>query len=326
MTTQDAPAVPTPAAPEATGFGTVYARRGSIRPQQYIQVDSSQLSPVLSRPPLTEYLGRLWQRRHFIMADSRARVEAGSRTNVLGKVWLVLRPLLDGAVYFMVFGMLLGASRGIENFVGYLLIGVFLFQFTVRSLNNGARSISASRTLIRSFAFPRASLPIASIVREVLSFVPVLVTLIVLVLALPYVMPVINPGGDPITAHVTWRWLLVPGVLALQVAMATGLALIAARIVSRVPDFLQLVSIGTRFWLYGSAVFFSLDRFSNLPTVQAIMQVNPMFIVLDMTRDCLLYGITPEWTSWALLGAWSGVLLVGGMVFFWLGEESYGSA
>ena len=308
------------------GYGTLYAQKGGYRPRAVVAVEGSELTRVLSRPPMAEYLRRLLRRRHFIMADARAKVEAGNRTNLLGSVWLVLNPLLDGIVYFAIFGLILQSSRGIENFPGYLIIGVFLFQFTTRCLVQGSRSVISGKSMIRSFAFPRASLPVATIIRETLSFVPALITMLVLVLAMPSLMPALNPNADAIELHVTWRWLLLPLIFALQFALNLGLALFTARLTARIPDLTQVISIVVRFWLYGSAVFFSIDRFAAFPAMQDLMRVNPMYIVLDMARDSLLYSTTPSWTSWTLLSVWAIGLLVAGMVFFWRGEESYGAA
>lgn len=270
------------------------------------------LRSVGRRPSLPAYLRQLWGRRHFIVADSQARVTNSTRQLLLGNGWLVLKPLLDAVVYLLIFGWLLQTNRGIENFIGYLVVGVFMFGFTARCLNSGASSVAGGRNLIRSFTFPRVSLPIATVLRETLNTFPGLITMMVLVLAIP-------PH-----AEVTWRWLLFPAVFILQILFNLGIAMIAARLVAKVKDISNLISFFTRFWLYGSAVFFSYDRFIDHPVILELMKINPMFQVLDISRDLLLYGETPEARSWLVLGAWTvGALLLGFLVF-WRGEESYG--
>ncbi|WP_158277187.1 ABC transporter permease [Serinibacter arcticus] len=295
----------------------------STRPRHVVVVPTDDLSPVLARPPLPVYLRRLWHRRHFVVADSRARVVSSNRANLLGSIWLVLNPLLDGAVYFVLFGLVLTGSRGIENYPGYLIVGVFLFQFTIQCLVQGSRAISGGRPLIRSFSFPRAVLPVAVVVRQVIRFLPALITMLVLVMLLPVALPSMA-DGDPVRQPLAWTWLLLPVVLVLQLLLSTGLALVAARVTARIPDLTQIIAILARFWLYASAVFFSIDRFADYPVLHAVMQVNPMYLVLDAARDLLLYATVPSAGTWAGLTAWSVGLLVVGTVWFWRGEESYG--
>jgi len=285
-----------------------------VRGVQVVPVDCAGLRPVVHRPPLGEYLRLLWQRRHFVWADARARTLSESRRFLLGQVWMVLRPVLDAGVYLVIFGLVMHSNRGIENFLGYLIIGVFMFGFTTGAITSGSQSITSGRALVRSFSFPRAALPVAEVTRQVLRFVPTLGAMLLLVVVIP-------PG-----ARLSWRWLLLPLVLTLQVVLATGLVLLTARLVTKVPDLSQVISMLTRFWMYGSAVMFSFERFVHHPTVLAVVEANPMFQVLDITRDCLLYARTPSLSSWAILAAWAVVALVGGLVFFWRGEESYGAA
>jgi len=270
------------------------------------------LREIGTRPPLVDYLSQLWGRRHFIVADSRARAQTSNRQMLLGSAWLVLKPLLDGLAFYLIFALLLKTDRGVENFVGFLLIGVFMFQFTQRCLTTGAASVTSNRGLIRSFTFPRASLPIAGVLRELFSTGPVLLTMAVLIVTIP-------PH-----AEITWRWLLFPAVLALQTMFNLGLAFFAGRIIFRVPDLNHAISFLTRFWIYGSGVFFSLDHFVNHAGLLHVMQLNPLFVILDITRDLLLYGITPSTGSWITLTLWATVLPLAGLVFFWRGEESYG--
>jgi teichoic acid transport system permease protein len=277
-------------------------------------VGADRLSRVGARPPLGRYLAALWDRRHFLWADARARAASGTRETMLGTVWLVLRPVLDGLAYFLLFGLLMSSSRGIPNFLGYLIVGVFLFSFTTQCVTAGAASVLNGRNLVRAFAFPRAALPIAVVLREALTMVPTLVAMTVLVLVLP-------PGEN-----VTWRIVLIPGVLALQAVFCTGLALLLARVTAAFPDMRLIIGLSMRFWLYGSAVFFSFDKLVEHPTLVSVLEANPMFMVLDMARDCLLYGVSPAGSTWLALSAWAVGSLVVGFLVFWQAEESYGRA
>lgn len=277
-----------------------------------VRVDGGRLGRVGARPGLLQYIASLWAFRHFILFDSRSRIAGATSMNALGRAWLVLNPILDGTAYFLVFGLLLGTGRGIPNFLGYLIVGVFLFRYTTQAMVAGSRSISGNLSIVRAFRFPRATLTIATNIRELLLFGPTLVTMILLVLVLPQ------------AETITWRWLLLVPLLAVQTAFNIGLSLLLARVVARWPDVANLISFGTRIWLYLSAVFFSVDRFASHPVMVTAMHLNPMYCVLDIARQSLLYGRDAEPARWLVLLAWTAVVLAVGIVVFWQAEEKYG--
>ena len=74
------------------------------------------LRPSALRPPLLTYIRQLWQRRHFILTFATARNVAMYTEARLGQLWQVLTPLLNAGVYFLIFGVLLGTSRGVPNY------------------------------------------------------------------------------------------------------------------------------------------------------------------------------------------------------------------
>jgi hypothetical protein len=114
------------------------------------------LRPSSARPRLVPYLVKVWQRRHFILAYATARNVSMYTEARLGQLWQVLTPLLNSAVYYLIFGVLFKANRGISNYTAYLVTGVFIFAFTERSIVVGSTVMRANITLIRALHFPRA--------------------------------------------------------------------------------------------------------------------------------------------------------------------------
>ncbi len=114
-----------------------------------------------ARPSLPEYVRQLWERRHFISAFASAKLTAQYSQAKLGQVWQVVTPLLNALVYYLIFGLLIGTSRGVEDYVPFLVTGVFIFTFTQSSVMAGTRAISGNLGLVRALHFPRACLPIS---------------------------------------------------------------------------------------------------------------------------------------------------------------------
>jgi len=107
-----------------------------------------------ARPSLRRYIAMLWQRRHFIWGFATARSVSMYTEARLGQLWQVLTPLLNAGVYYLIFGLLFEASRGVENYAAFLLAGVFVFAFTERSIVTGSNVMRANLQLIRALYFP----------------------------------------------------------------------------------------------------------------------------------------------------------------------------
>lgn len=270
------------------------------------------LTLVGGRPPLPEYLRQVWQRRSFIYALARFRIEAENQQNRLGMAWVVLKPLLNAGLYGTIFGVLLASGRP-PHFVEFLVIGVFLFEFFATSFTSGAKSITTNTALVQSLAFPRMALPVAVVLQRLLQFVPMLAIMVVAVAAF----------GHPVSVG----WLLLVPLTALLFLFNTGLALVAARLTVHVRDLNNLLPFLTRITFYTTGIFFSIEqRFADDPLVLRIASFVPLHEFLTLARGILLddpaFEAPPEF--WWYACAWSITVLVVGVLFFWSAEERYG--
>ncbi|GAA3073364.1 MULTISPECIES: ABC transporter permease [Actinomycetes] len=289
-----------------------------------VQLDGSSLVRVGARPRLLDYIQRLWAFRHFIIYDSHSKVQTANSNDAMGRVWMVVNPILSGLAYFLVFGLLLDLSRGISNFIGYLIIGVFMFRYTTSAVSSGASSMVSNQSVVQAFNFPRASLPFAINVRELFANVPMLIVMALLVITIGDI-PLADTPPTPVS--VDWLWLFIFPVLALNFLLSTGLGMLLARAVSAYTDVKHMISFGMRIWFYTSAVFFTVDRFAGSPGgeyIEFVMYHNPMFCVLDIIRSTWLYGEMADPYRWVVLTVSSVSIFIIGFLVFWHGEEKYG--
>jgi teichoic acid transport system permease protein len=308
----------------------------------------NNLLPSAARPPVLAYLRQLWRRHQFIVAFATARNIAMYTEARLGQLWQVLTPLLNVAVYYLIFGVILHTSKG--NFISFLVIGVFVFNFTQRAFISASTVITASLPLIRALQFPRASLPLAYVIIELQQMFLSMAVLIVIVLA----------TGEP----VTWYWLLAIPVLLLQTIFNVGVGLFVARLGSQVNDFSQLLPFLLRTWMYLSGVMFSIANLTNISSkFKAILQLNPAALYITLMRNAMLLtqresfpGSKPTnarlctlWKHlpsnapnkllelsaycpatanpahyWYYAVGWAVLALVVGFFFFWRAEAKYG--
>jgi teichoic acid transport system permease protein len=273
------------------------------------------LSVAGERPTLTAYTRKLWSYRHFISAYANAKLIATFSTARLGRVWQLLTPLTNAAVYFLIFGVIVGTNRGIPNFIAYLCAGLFVFSFTSTVVQSGTQAITGNLGLIRALHFPRACLPIAVTLTQFQNLLSSIAVLVVIVLV----------TGEPLTLE----WLLLLPALLLQSVFSAGLALGLARLGAKMTDLKQVMPFVLRTWMYGSGVLYSVDLFvKHLPHWLAmVVQANPMLVYIELVRHALLEGapMTSSATQlWVLGIAWALIAALGGYVYFWRGEREYG--
>lgn len=272
---------------------------------------SSGLGPVSARPPLPSYLRQVAQRWPFIHAMATSQLDARHGKDRLGSAWLILTPLLNAGTYFVIFGLLLNTRRDIDNFVGFLVIGVFLFQYTSSTMNEGSRIILANRKIVQSLNFPRMILPVSLVMRQLLAFIPALIVMVVIIFAVP-------PH-----AQLSWRWLEMIPLLAVQTLFNLGVVLILARIVAKVSDIGNVLQFVTRALMYFSGIFYSFDRFAGSPRVMMVLELNPVAAFLTIARNNLLYNAPSDPKLWLVALGWSIPLFVIGVVVFWRAELEY---
>ncbi|MGO1568647.1 MAG: ABC transporter permease, partial [Brachybacterium sp.] len=217
-----------------------------------------------------------------------------------------------GKSHYVIFGLILKTDRGLENFPAFLLIGVLMFRSTATAISSGANSLRGSRSMIKAFTFPRASIPISNVLQSALTAVFTMGAMCVAIILVP-------PHAFP---QLTWL-LLIP-IFLLHTLVNLGITLITARIGFYFPDLSSMMSVISRFLMYGSGVMFPLSRFIEPGLVMDLVSLNPLYRIIGMTRTALIDGEVPALESWLTVLAWGIFLVTAGFIFFWRKEASYG--
>ncbi|MFD5163547.1 ABC transporter permease [Streptomyces hawaiiensis] len=270
-----------------------------------------------ARPSLPEYVRRLWARRHFITAFATAKLTAQYSQAKLGQVWQVMTPLLNAAVYYFIFGVLLGTKHGVPDYIPFLVTGVFIWTFTQSSIMAGTRAISGNLGLVRALHFPRAALPISFCLQQLQQLLFSMGALVVILLCF----------GVPVRAS----WLLALPALFLQFTFNAGVSMVMARMGAKTPDIAQLMPFVLRTWMYVSGVMWSIDKLAqkdSLPHVVTLaLAANPAAVYIDLMRFSLIDSFHASQLPahvWLLAVGWALVAGVGGFIYFWKAEETYG--
>lgn len=270
----------------------------------YYLVSSASLGSVSDDSTLAGHLRSLWDFRYFILADAKFRAFRTNQDYRLWKAWLVVYPLLEALLYGVMFGMVLRASRGIDNYVGYLLLGICLFNLMSRMTSSGLGLVRGSLQVIRSFQFPAAAVVLSNSLRQFLDSLPSIGVAVVAAL-------VFQSGN-----HFSFQLLGIVPVVILAAVFGTGCMFLAARMTAFVPDVKAIAELFIRAWLFMSAVFYPIERFEGFGALYTVVRNNPAFVYMDSVRSIVLEGQLPSLMDWLIMTIWAfGTLVVGFLVF-----------
>jgi teichoic acid transport system permease protein len=256
-----------------------------------------------------DYLADVWNRREFALEVPLGQLRAQHMNTFLGNLWHVLNPLLVMGVYYVLFGIILNSVNRIPNFLAFLAVGVFTFTYTQRTVTAGASSVFANSGIIRAIYFPRAILPLQTVIFQTLAFIPAVLTMLVVTM-LNGVLP-------------TPWWLLLIPLYVVQLLFNLGATLITARIGDTYRDFANVLPHFFRILIYLSGTMYSVDRFINSALAQRLFELNPMYSFISLARGAVL-GTPTTIGMYLSVAGWTVSLLVIGFLYFRAGEHAYG--
>ena len=270
-----------------------------------------------SLPPVGAYMREFWSRKRFSLELARFADKAEYLESNLGKVWLVLNPLLLAFVYFLLVTVLRGGSDKAHGFttLAHILIGLFTFYFAQNVISDGAQSITSGGRLILNQAFPRTLLPLSSAIRSFWQYIPTIPVYIVVVVIGKFFIPKAD-------IHIfSWALLWIPYVTFCLALTAFGMALIFATMNVYFRDTSKLLSYTTRIWLYASPVLWLPEMLHGWH--RAILYVNPLGPALSATAEIWIRGHQPTLAQIIGLAFWAVIAMIFGGYFFISRERDF---
>jgi ABC-type polysaccharide/polyol phosphate export permease len=245
-------------------------------------------------------------RRYRFLFEQLVRREMRQKYagSALGVVWYVVNPLVLMGAYTLMFGLLI--PQGIPDYPIFLMVGLIVWTFFSQSLLAAAPSPIDQAGLVRKARFPRETIPAASVVVQLVTFLVVLVVLVPIALA--------------IRGTASWALLLLPVLLAGTFAFVLGCCLAVAALHAHFRDVSPIVSAVLLPWFFLSPIFFQAGQFGFVernPWVGTILDwVNPVAPFIEATRRVIYGGVTPGFGRLLYVIAGGVLVLVCGRLIF----------
>jgi ABC-type polysaccharide/polyol phosphate export permease len=246
-------------------------------------------------------LGRLgaelWASRSLIAMLARKDFFVRYRRASFGLLWAVGLPVFQAAVLAVVFSQVVRIETG-PPYVVFLFAAYVPWSYFSLTLGAAATAIVDNSGLASKIYFPRAALPLTTVLTNLYGSAVTLAVLLGLTVAY-------GVGIGPAVV------LLVPAV-ALLVMLTGSMSLLASATHVYFRDVRYVTQAAMTVWFYVTPVLYPLDRVPG--GIAPLVKLNPMTGVVELFRAATV-GADPGWLpTVAVSVVWSLACLAGALV------------
>jgi lipopolysaccharide transport system permease protein len=221
------------------------------------------------------------------------------RGSVLGIFWSLLNPLMLMVVYTAVFSIIVRVKiPGSVPYPVFLLAGLVPWNAFAQSLTNATTSVVDNAGIVRKVYFPLEILPVSAVLSASVNFLISLALLVVIALVFG--------------VHLGLSLLVLPVLIALQIAFTIGLGCLLAAGNVFFRDVQYFLSVLLTVWFFGTPIVYSLDL---VPArLRPVFEANPMAWLVSSYQAVWAYGRWPRWSFLAAYGLVAVAVLVVGLL------------
>lgn len=217
------------------------------------------------------------------------------RGSVLGFLWSIMNPLVMTVVYTAAFTYILRIRT--EAFVFYLLLGLLAWTFFASSASMAAGAIADNGGVMRSVFFPRAILPFATVLFNLIQYLLTAAVFLPVMLVYHHVAP-----AAPM--------LLFPVFLALQVVFTFGVALMLATATAFFRDVRHLLEIALAVMFWTTPIIYEMSLVPERLRLPILL--SPMTSYVRGYQQIFYYREWPDASVWLVATLYAiGAFLVG---------------
>lgn len=230
------------------------------------------------------------------------------KQTLMGVAWAFVVPLAGMLVFTMVFTRAVQVEAGMP-YPLFAYAGLLLWTLVAAALRSATTSLTLNHALVTKVPFPRAVLPLASVVVALVDFLVGAVLLVGLM---------IYYGVTPDAGL-----FLVPLIVAVTLVLTAGLALLLALANLFYRDVAFILGLGLTLWMFLSSVVYPVELVGG--RLGAALRWNPLNPILDSFRASL-FGGPPGVAGLGAAAAGSVVILLIGIVLFHRLEPRFAEA
>lgn len=240
----------------------------------------------------------LYKYRELLKTNIKKEIRGKYKNSFLGVLWSFLNPLLQIAVYALVFPFILKNTQ--DNYVIFLCCGLIPWAFFSTTISRSAFTMVENGNIIKKVYFPREILPISVVTSETVNFLISTIIIIVFVIF----------GGIGLSKYI----MLYPIVLLAQYLLLIAISLIVSSISIYIRDLQHLIGVALQLLFYAAPIVYTPDSIPE--QFKWILKCNPMTYIISGYRNIFYNQTMIELKPLLILIGCSVVACVIGYIIF----------
>ncbi|MCC8022290.1 MAG: ABC transporter permease [Clostridiales bacterium] len=230
--------------------------------------------------------------RYLLIELVRKNIRLKYRNSWLGIFWTILQPLLNMMVLTMVFSGLFGRenSASVICYPVYLLSGRLIFEFFTQSTKRALRSFRENAAIVKKVYVPKYMYPLSGVLSNYVTFGISLVVLFVVTIF--FKLTGFSNGG---AIQLTYRVLFIVVPLLILLLLSIGVGLILSTLAVYFRDIEYIYDVLSTLLFYLCPIIYPASMLESQPLVYNIIKFNPLYSIIEMLRQCMLYGRDLSW-------------------------------
>ena len=240
----------------------------------------------------------IYNYRELLKNNVKKEIRGRYKNSVLGVLWTFLNPLLQLAVYALIFPLILKTTQ--PYYVIFVCIGLIPWTFFTASVSQSAFTIIANGNIIKKVYFPREILPLSVVTSGLVNFL--ISTIIIIAFCFIY--------GLGLTKYV----LFFPLIMIIQFILQLGIAFILSALTVYFRDLEHFVQIILQVMFYATPIVYGKD---DIPEAFSfIIKLNPVAHLINAYRSIFYDQTVPDMKNLGILFGASIVFCIIGYFIF----------
>lgn len=230
---------------------------------------------------------------------------------VLGPLWFIINPLITTIVFTLVFGKVVGISTDEMNPTLFYMSGLVAWSYFSSVLSSTAGTFTGNAHLFGKVYFPRLIVPLAMAASHLFTFAIQLSTFTAIFVIYHFTGKAAGLAPSPLL-------LLLPLFIIHMAMLALGVGMSLSALTAKYRDFHHLSGFLVQLWMYATPIIYPLSSLIKKipPGWEWLGVLNPMTMVVETFRFCLMGKGTFNFAFYGISFAISAIVFVIGLMLF----------